>query len=109
MTLARSNTANGANHKPNKMTVLATLTEQEQEQVEALERMIKSCFTYGGVDKDSYNFQKYILPHKHTMDERLFNLIYTQTKTELENEYTVKKNVYTDSEGLTYNTLIKNN
>ena len=87
------------------MTTIAILTEQEQKQIESLKSMIKSCFTYGGIKKNDYNYTRYILPYSKKMNINLFNLIYNQHKTYLELNFKIDFCTYTDSEGLTYNEL----
>lgn len=71
----------------------------------ALKRMLKSCYTYGGIERDSWNFERYLKPYVSILGEREFNKIYEQEKERLSN-YTVKHNVYQDFEGCTYNELI---
>lgn len=67
--------------------------------------MIDSCFTYGGAERDSYNFKRYIEPYKQKVKN--FDRIYNRRLAELKANYTVKVGTYTDFEGLTYNSLVK--
>lgn len=67
--------------------------------------MIRSLFTYGGLSKDS----SYLAPYKENLSEDVFNKIYDETSKDLEDNYQVIHNVYTDSEGCTYNQLVKVN
>jgi hypothetical protein len=71
----------------------------------SLESMIESCFTYGGADRDAYNFKRYIEPYKKSVKD--FETIYEQKLTELKTNYKVLVNVHTDFEGCTYNSLVK--
>lgn len=87
------------------MKTIATLNKQDQEDVKNLKEMINSCFTYGGADKESYNFKRYILPYKNKMNPKLFDLTYTNHLQELKENFVIESNVYTDGEGLTYNNL----
>lgn len=75
---------------------------------ERLESMIDSCFTYGGYEKGSYQYEKYIAPYKDRFDsEEEFNKVYTERVKELTENYTIEQEVYTDDEGVTYNSLIR--
>ena len=73
-----------------------------------LKEMIDSCYTYGGIDKESYNYSKYILPYKDKLGAKLFEKIYKEEAERL-TQYKVVYNVYTDCDGLTYNSLEKIN
>lgn len=75
--------------------------------INALIGMIESCYTYGGIEVDSWNFERYISPYIDKLGKQLFNRIYKQESTRLK-AYKVIKNVYTDNEGLTYNSLTFN-
>lgn len=68
--------------------------------------MIESCFTYGGIEENSYNYKRYILPYAEILGKKTFNKIYKQQEERLQG-YKVISNVYTDSEGCTYNSLVK--
>lgn len=81
---------------------MKTLKDQ---QLESLVSMIESCFTYGGADKDSHNFTRYIEPYKKTVKD--FDNIYEQKLADLKANYKVLYNVSTDFEGCTYNSLVK--
>jgi hypothetical protein len=66
--------------------------------------MIRSCFTYGGADRNSYNYTRFIAKYESELGN--FEEIYTKELEFLNKNATVETNVYTDSEGLTYNRLI---
>lgn len=68
----------------------------------ALKSMLISCFTYETITKDN----RYIAPYIERLGKTLFDEVYEEQKTFLEKNYLVKTNVYTDSEGLNYNSLI---
>jgi len=87
------------------MKIMATLTKKDQEASNNLKDMINSCFTYGGVDKESYNFKRYILPYKSKMNSILFEFIYANHLHELKENFVIESSVYTDAEGCTYNSL----
>ena len=86
---------------------MKTLTTKEQEQVTSLESMIRSCFSYQSATRDSYNFDRYILPYKAKMSDTLFEDTYKAYLLDLETNYTIERGIYTDHEGCTYNTLVK--
>ena len=86
---------------------IAELTPKEQELIRSLKGMIDSCFTYGGADKGSQNFNKYILPYEAKLGTNLFNLVFNNHLQNLKLNYKVLINTSTDCEGLTYNSLVK--
>lgn len=69
-----------------------------------MKEMMQSVYTYGSIEKGSYDYDRYILPYKEKLGEELFNKIYEEEKVNL-NKYEIEYSVYTDSEGLNYNTL----
>ena len=75
--------------------------------VKSFKDMIKSCYTYGGVGRETYYFERYLLPYRKYFSEEKFNAIYNETLKDLRNNYDVVQCVYTDSEGCTYSSLIK--
>jgi len=83
------------------------LTEKEQEQINSLKNMMPSCFAYGGIEKDSYNYKKYIEPIGEGMNKGLFNFFYNQQKSYLELTFKVEFETSVDSEGGMYNSLVK--
>lgn len=79
--------------------------KQNTSNTEPLISMIDSCFTYGGADKENYNYKRYIEPYKDKIGEELFNKTYNERLQYL-SKCTVKHNVHTDFEGCSYNSLI---
>jgi hypothetical protein len=75
--------------------------------IDALKEMIKSCYTYGGADRNSYNFDKYIKRYEDEIGKEMFEKVYEEHLSLLKELYTIQSNVYTDSEGLNYNSLVK--
>lgn len=71
--------------------------------IKGMASMIKSLFAYGGLSKDS----SYLKPYKDELSEEEFNRVYGETSKDLEDNYEVITNVYTDSEGCTYNQIVK--
>lgn len=71
--------------------------------IENLKEMMESCYTYEVLDKNN----RYILPYKEILSEELFNEVFDTYSDYLKQNYTIERNVYTDSDGLTYNSLIK--
>lgn len=74
-------------------------------EIESLRSMIDSCFTYGGADRDSYNFERYIKPHENELGIKMFNKVYEERLKDLKENYEIEHCVYTDHEGCTYNSL----
>ena len=75
---------------------------------QGLKEMIDSCFTYGGIEKESYNYSRYILPFREELSAEVFEQVYNEEAERL-NQYKVVYNTYTDCDGLTYNSLKKIN
>jgi hypothetical protein len=75
--------------------------------ITALKKMIESCYTYGGADRNSYNFDKYIKQYESEIGKEMFEKTYTKHLSLLKTQYTIQSNVYTDNEGLNYNSLVK--
>jgi hypothetical protein len=73
-------------------------------EIESMKRMMQSLYTYGGIDRGSYGFNKYLSKYMDILGEKLFNKTYNEELKRLQ-EYEVVQNVHTDSEGLTYNSL----
>ena len=69
-----------------------------------LKSMMTSCFVYGGIEKDSYNFNTYIEPFNKQLSDEVFDAVYTEQKLFLE-KCTVNNNVYQDCEGVIYNSI----
>tara|TARA_Y100001937_G_scaffold125826_1_gene193506 strand:+ start:826 stop:1071 length:246 start_codon:yes stop_codon:yes gene_type:complete len=78
-----------------------------EEEIKYLKDMMNSCFAYGGVDINHYYYKRYILPYKKILGKKLYTKIYEEHKNYLINTYSVEYNVYTDNDGLTYNSLKK--
>lgn len=73
--------------------------------IKRFKEMMDSCFAYGGVEKDTWNYKRYILPYKKELG-KLFTKTYNEHLKYLR-KCTVITNVYTDNEGLTYNSIQK--
>ena len=80
-----------------------------QEEIKCFKSMLDSCFAYGGVEKDGMYYDRYILPYKKDLGSRVFNKVYKEYKKYLEENYTIKEDVHTDSEDVSYNSLVKIN
>jgi hypothetical protein len=78
-----------------------------QQEIKLMKEMMESCYTYGGADKDSYNYERYILKYKDKLGEELFNKVYDEHLRDLKENYLVENNTYTDCDGLTYSNLVK--
>ena len=76
-------------------------------ELESMKYMMESLYTYDGFERGGYGFDRYLSKYIKILGEKLFNKTYNEYKKELEEGYYVDKNVHTDSEGLTYNSLKK--
>jgi hypothetical protein len=76
-------------------------------EIKSMKEMMESCYTYGGAEKDSYNYERYILKYKDILGEELFNKAYDEHLRDLKENYLVEHNTYTDCDGLTYSSLVK--
>ena len=70
-----------------------------------MKNMMVSVFTYNILTKDNEHFVSY----RKKLPTKVFDFIYNEQKQWLETNFKILKNVYTDSEGLTYNSLTKIN
>lgn len=68
--------------------------------------MITSCYTYGGAEKDSYNFTQYIQKYRDKLTEEVFEEVYSEQMEYLKG-FVVQSGVYSDSDGGEYNSLQK--
>lgn len=80
-----------------------------QEEIKSFKSMMRSCFCYGGINKGHYSYERYLYPYKDRLGIKVFNNVYKKHKKYLEENYTILHNTSTDSEGLTYNSLVKIN
>lgn len=84
-----------------------SLKDSEQTMHEVfMKNMITSCFTYGGAEKDSYNFTQYIQKYRDKLTEEVFEAVYEEQMEYLKT-FKIVSGVYTDGEGCTYNSLQK--
>jgi hypothetical protein len=80
--------------------------ENKQDKKKSFSKMLESCYTYGGIGRENYNFGRYLQKYEDILGIQLFNEIYQQESQRLKG-YKIEPCTYTDSDGLTYNTLIK--
>ena len=80
-----------------------------QEKIKDFKSMLKSCFAYGSIAKNSYYYERYLLKYKDRLGEKLFNKVYEEHKKHLQENYMVVYDTYTDRENVSYNTLVKIN
>lgn len=73
--------------------------------VESMRDMMRSCYAYGSIERGSYDYDKYIAKYEKDLGTELFNTTYERMYKEL-SKYEVQYNVYEDSEGCTYNSLV---
>lgn len=71
--------------------------------VKMMMRMMKSLYAYDSLSKNNSYLSKY----KTELGEKEFNRVYDEYEKELKEKYTVKRGVYTDGEGCTYNELVE--
>ena len=71
-----------------------------------MKSMMNSCFTYGSAEKGSHNYDMYIKKYEAELGSEVFNEVYEEQMAYLSG-CTIERNVYTDSEGCTYNSLIE--
>ena len=71
-----------------------------------MKNMITSCFTYGGVEKESYNFTQYIKKYRDKLTKEVFEEVY-QEQMEFLKGFVVQSAVFTDGEGGVYNSIQK--
>lgn len=86
---------------------MAKITVENLVKVENLKGMMRSCFTYGGLDKNNYNHSRYIQPLIDDLGEDCGNRIYEDYKQYLDANFRVENCVHTDKDGCTYNSLIE--
>ena len=84
-------------------------TKMESEKIKELytkhmRQMMDSCYCYGGIGRDSYNFSEYILKYKEHLGEELFDKVYKEEEERL-SHFEVVHGTYTDGEGLSYSSL----
>lgn len=76
------------------------------EDIKAFSEMLESCYTYGGIERNSYNFERYLKKYENILGADLFEETYKQERDRLKG-YKIIPATYTDTDGLTYNTLVK--
>ena len=72
----------------------------------SLKSMLISCFAYGGISRDNYNFKRYIDPYKKEMSEEIFESIYEEMSAHFRGCSVIYAGQ--DSEGCSYNSVIIN-
>jgi hypothetical protein len=68
-----------------------------------MKSMMKSCFAYDGLNKENSYLQKY----KVELGETIFDSVYNEYAEYLNNTFTIKRGVYSDHEGCTYNSMVE--
>ena len=66
-----------------------------------LKGLMQSCYAYDGLSKDN----SYIAKYEDKLGTELFNKVYDEHKTYLEDMFTILRGVGSDSEGNVYNSL----
>ena len=83
------------------------INKELQEEIKDFKSMLDSCFAYGGINEDDYYYSRYIFPYKKHLGTKVFNKVYKEYKKHLEENYTIEYGTHTDSEDVSYNTLVK--
>ena len=81
---------------------MATLTKIT-EIIDDMKSMMESCYCYGALRRNN----SYLLQYQEYLGEKIWNDVYTEHRGYLVNTYRVEEGTYTDSEGVTYNSLVK--
>jgi hypothetical protein len=74
-----------------------------EEEIKWMQSMMESLYAYFSLSKDN----SYLAKYKERLGEEKFNEVYDEYKKYLEDTYIIKTDTGTDSEGITYNSLIK--
>jgi len=74
------------------------------EEVRFMKSMMQSLYIYGGIEKGSDGYDRYLSKYENSLGKKMFDKIYEEELERLQG-YEVEKNVYTDSEGLSYSSL----
>ena len=61
--------------------------------IEDLKEMIESCYTYGGADRDTYNFDTYIKKYELEIGKEMFEKTYTEHLSLLKDKYSIQLNL----------------
>jgi len=80
-----------------------TMNNQLEFEIKAFKSMLESCYAYDNLSKED----RYVKPYKAKLGVELFDKIYEEQHKYLNETFYVKRNVHTDHEGCTYNSLIK--
>ena len=71
--------------------------------IERMKSMMRSGFAYDSLSKDN----SYIVEYKEKLGVELFNEVYDEHEKYLNDTFTVERNVGSDSEGNSYNSLVE--
>lgn len=74
-----------------------------KESIKDMKKMMESIFTYGTLTKEN----KYLDSYRERLPESIFNLTFDIYSVYLKENCKVMYDVYTDSEGCTYNSLVR--
>lgn len=73
------------------------------ETIEAMKSMMRSIYCYGTLQSDN----RYLNSYRNSLTAKEFETTFNEFSKHLSETYTIKYGVYTDSEGCTYNELVK--
>lgn len=80
-------------------------TEEQIEIEIRMKSMMVSCFVYGSIERDSYDFNRYIKKSGNGLSNEVFEEVYKEQYDFLKNHCIIVRGTFTDSEGCTYNSL----
>jgi len=80
-----------------------TVKDEQASEELCMKGMIISLFAYNSLNKETRFLQDY----KKSLGEKLFNEVYEEQAKFLQENYDIEYHTYTDSEGCTYNSLIR--
>ena len=85
------------------------MKEGLENRIESMKSMMKSIFAYDGLHRSGYSFDQYLKKYEDILGKQLFDEVYDEYSKYLNDTFEVVRNVYTDHEGCTYNSLVKIN
>ena len=74
-----------------------------EREIKWMKSMMDSLFTYGGLTKDN----RYLKKYKDMFEDDVFNDVFDTHSIYLNTHFRVEENVGKDSDGVTYNSLVK--
>lgn len=85
------------------------MTTHIEKSIESMKQMMESMYCYHQLEREGYFFDSYLKRHEDYFGKKLFDEIYNEYHSYLEDNYKIVNDVHTDYEGCTYNSLVKIN